>query len=150
MHLRLGADLEVDALGGALGVVGGLRAGLDVGGDAVVVRRGEEVQVVETLESDGVLGRAVANSRRVLGDPTFGHVVRRLGTSEEAVATDDGVRGEGRALRTPTTCVSTKVSRRVKRGESDIMVLFRDENAVLTKHTLKTFKLARACAPGVL
>lgn len=97
-HVRLGADLEVDVLGGALGVVGGLGAGLDVGRHAVVVARGEEVEVVQALEGDRVLRRAEADGRRVARHLALGDVVRRLRAEQEAVAADDGVRGEGRAL----------------------------------------------------
>ena len=98
MHLRLGADLEVHVLGGALGVVGSLGARLDVRGDAVVVRGREEVEVVETLEGDGVLGRAEADGGSVASDLALGDVVGRLRTEQEAVAANHGVRGESGAL----------------------------------------------------
>ena len=98
VEVRLGADLEVDGLGRALGVVGGLGARLDVGGDTVVVARGEEVEVVQALEGDGVLGSAEADGGSVPGDLALSDVVRSLTTKEESVTADDGVSGEGRAL----------------------------------------------------
>ena len=98
INLRLSTDLKADTLSGGLGVVDGLRAGLDVRGDAVVVRRGEGREVSEAVEGDGVLGRAEADGGGVLGDLALGHVVRGLSTDEEAITADDGVRGEGRAL----------------------------------------------------
>lgn len=97
-HSRLGADLESDTGGGRLGVVDGLGAGLDVGADAVVVARGEGLEVAETVEGDSVLGGTVAEGSGVAGDLTLSDVVRGLATEEEAVAADDGVSSEGGAL----------------------------------------------------
>ena len=97
--LRLGADLEVDVLGGALVVVGRLRAGLDVRGDAVVVARGDQVEVVQALERNRVLRRAEADRGSVARHLALGDVVRRLSTEQEAVAAENGVRGESGALR---------------------------------------------------
>ena len=64
----------------------------------MVVARGERREVAEPVERDGVLRRAVADCRSVLGDLAVRHVVRRLSTDEETIAADDRVRGEGRAL----------------------------------------------------
>ena len=97
-HVRLSADLKVDALGGSLRVVDGLCTRLDVGGDAVVVARGEGAEVAETMEGDGVLGRAEARSGGVARHLALLDVVRRLRTEEEAIAAEDGVRGESGPL----------------------------------------------------
>lgn len=104
VKIDLGTDLEADvARRRRTGVVDGLRASLDVGVDTVVVARGERAEVAETVEGDGVLGRAVADGGRVLRDLALGNVVRRLSTDEEAVATDDGVSGERGALANANT-----------------------------------------------
>jgi len=98
IKVSLGADLKVDVLGGALGVVGGLSTGLDVRGDAVVVRCREEVQVVETLEGNSVLWRAEANGRGVASHLALSDVVGSLSTKQEAIAANYGIGSEGRAL----------------------------------------------------
>ena len=53
------------------------------------------------MEGDGVLGRAEANGCGVAGDLALGDVVGSLSAKKEAVAANDGVRGEGRALWKP-------------------------------------------------
>ena len=99
MGPRLRANLERDAALGRLRVVDGLGAGLDVLGDAVVVGRVEGVELVQAVERDGVVGVRVAERGGPLGDRAVRDVVRGLGADEEAVAADDGVSGDGRALR---------------------------------------------------
>lgn len=104
VKVDLGTYLEADvARRRRTGIVHGLRASLHVGVDAVVVARGERAEVAETVEGDGVLGRAVTDGGRVFRDLALGDVVRRLSTDEEAVAADDGVSGEGGALANANT-----------------------------------------------
>ena len=65
----------------------------------MVVGRVEGVEFVQAVERDGVVGVRVPERGGPLGDGTVGDVVRGLGADEEAVAADDGVSGDGRALR---------------------------------------------------
>ena len=64
----------------------------------MVVARGEEVEVVETLYGNRVLRRAEANRCGVACYLALGDVVRRLRAEQEAVTAENGVRGEGGAL----------------------------------------------------
>ena len=100
MDLRLSADLEVDALGCSLGVVGGFGTSLDVSRDAVVVARREQVEVIQALEGDCVLRSAEADGRGITRHLALGDIVRGLSTEQEALAANDGVCGESRALDT--------------------------------------------------
>lgn len=99
VKVSLGADLERDTAGGRLGVVDSLGAGLDVLRDLVVVRGGEGGEVAEAVEGDGVLGGGEAEGSGVAGDGTGLDVVRGLGTDKETVVADNGVSGEGGALK---------------------------------------------------
>ena len=98
VEVRLCADLEVDVGWARLCVVDSLSASLDVAGDSVVVGRSEDVQVVETVEGDGVLRGRVADGGSVSADLAVLNRVRSLSTGEQAVLADDAVEGEGRAL----------------------------------------------------
>lgn len=100
-YSRLSANLKANATLGGLGVIDRLGTGLNVGADTVVVARREGVEVAETVDGDSVLGRAVANGRRVPADLAVLDVVRCLSTDEEAVPAEDSVRGEVRALQSP-------------------------------------------------
>ena len=95
---RLRAHLERDAAMRRLGVVHGLGARLDVAAHAVVVARRERVEVVQPVQGDAVLGRVVPERGGVPRDVAPGDVVRGFGADEEAVATEDGVGGEGWSL----------------------------------------------------
>ena len=64
----------------------------------MVVAHSECGQVRETVNGNGVLRRGEPGRGSVAGEFALGNIVRRLGTNKEAVTTDDGVRGEGRAL----------------------------------------------------
>lgn len=66
----------------------------------MVVARGEGVEVVETVDGDGVLGGIVADSGGVAGDLALGDVVGSLGTEKEAITTKDGVCSERGTLNT--------------------------------------------------
>ena len=88
----------MDTLGGSLGVVGSLGTGLDVGRDTVVVRSGEDVQVVESLEGDGVLGCAETSGGSVAGDLALSDVVSGFSTKKETVTANDSVSSQSWAL----------------------------------------------------
>jgi hypothetical protein len=99
MYVRLGANLERNSRGGGVGVIYRLGASLNIGANTVVVARSEGAQVVETMESDRVLGRRKPEGSRILGDTAFGNIVGCFGTNEEAIAAKHGVSGKCRALR---------------------------------------------------
>jgi len=94
MYVRLGTNLERDSRGGGIGVIYGLRTGLNVGAHTVIIARSKGAQVGETVESDCVLGRRETEGSRVLGDTGLSDVVRCFGTEEEAITTEDGVSGK--------------------------------------------------------
>lgn len=85
---------------GGLGVIDSLGAGLDVTADAVVVGRGEGLEVVETVHGNGVFRGVVPEGGSVAGDVATGNVVRGLGADKETVTTQNGVCGESGALTT--------------------------------------------------
>ena len=87
-------------MGCRLGVVNSLGTSFDVGTDAVVVARGEGVEVVETVNGDGVLRGIIADSSSVAGNVALGDIVSSLGTKKEAITTDDGVCSESGTLDT--------------------------------------------------
>ena len=64
----------------------------------MVVARSESVKVVETVNSHSVIGSVVTDGSGIPSDLALGDVIRRLSAEQEAVATKDGVSGEGRAL----------------------------------------------------
>lgn len=98
-RLRLGANLESNTRGRRAGVVDGTGTSLNILRDLVVVARGERREVGETVDRNGVLRRGEASGSGVLGELALRDVVRCLATDEEAVTAEDGVSGDGRALR---------------------------------------------------
>lgn len=64
----------------------------------MVVRGGEDAQVVGGDDGGGVEGLLVANTEGVLGDGGLLDVVAGLGTDEETIVADDGVEVGGWAL----------------------------------------------------
>ena len=98
VEVVLGADLEGDLVGGRLGVVDGLGAGLGRNVDAVVVRGREDREVAEGVDGGRVLGGGVADGGGVLGDGTRDVVVGGLTANKEAVPGNDSVGGDGGAL----------------------------------------------------
>ena len=66
----------------------------------MVVARGEGVEVVEAMNSQGILRGIIANSSGVAGNFSLGDVVGSLGTKEEAITTEDGVCSESGTLDT--------------------------------------------------
>ena len=74
VHLR--ADLKRDvALRRRTGVVDSLGTSLNIARDAVVVARGEGVEVVQTVHGNGVLGSRVANGSGEARDLAIGNVI---------------------------------------------------------------------------
>ena len=98
VKVDLGADLEGDTAVGGLGVVDGLGTSLDVAVDALVVGGGEGLEVVETVDGNGVLRSVEADGGRVAGDLALGDVVGGLSADEETVTAEDSVGSEGRTL----------------------------------------------------
>lgn len=98
VEVGLGSDLEVHASDGRLGVVDGLGTGLDLRGDAVVVRRREDGEVAEGVDGGSVLRSGVANGTSVAGDGTSLDVVGRLSSNEEAVTGGNSVSSERGSL----------------------------------------------------
>lgn len=64
----------------------------------MVVAGGEEGQVVAGGDGSGVLGNAVADGSRVLGDGGLVDVVATLSTDEEALVAENGVEVGGGAV----------------------------------------------------
>lgn len=64
----------------------------------MVVAGGEQRQVVAGSDGSRVLGNAVADSSRVLGDGSLLHIVATLGTDEEAFVAKNGIKVGGRAV----------------------------------------------------
>ena len=96
---RLSADLESNTLSRCLRVVDGLRTSLYISTDPVIVARSKSVEVVETVNSHGVLRSIVTDSSGISSDLALGDVICGLSAKQEAVTAEDGVSGEGRALR---------------------------------------------------
>ena len=93
---RLSADLESNTLSRCLRVVDGLRTSLDISTDPVIVARSESVEVVETMNSHGILRSIATTSSGVSSNLAFGDVICGLSTEQEVVTAEDGVSGEGR------------------------------------------------------
>ena len=96
--MRLGANLNVDATVRGLGVVSGAGTSLDITTDAVVVASREGLEVVQTVEGDGILRGIVAQSSSIAGDVPATYVVGGFGANEETVTAKDSISGEGWAL----------------------------------------------------
>src|SRR5699024_5808697 len=93
----LAGNLEADSVAG-LGVPGGLGTGLDLAVDLVVVRGGEDAQVVGGGDGGAVLGSSVADGGAVGSDGGLVDVVAGAGTGEETLVADNGVDVGGGAL----------------------------------------------------
>jgi hypothetical protein len=81
-----------------LAVVNCTSTGLHVTADAMVVASTEGIEVVQTMESNGVVRGAVAESCSVTGDIATAYVVGCLGTKEETVTTENSISSESRSL----------------------------------------------------
>lgn len=86
----LAGDLEANLVA-ALGVPGGLGAGLDLRVDLVVVGGGEDAQVAGRGDGGSVVGGGVPDGSRVVGDGGLLDVVASRGTGQEAVLANNGV-----------------------------------------------------------
>jgi len=100
VKVGLGTNFKANTAVSGLGVVDGLGAGLNVTADAMVVGRGEGLEVIETMEGNSVLRGIVSDGRSIAGDVATSNVVRSLGTDKETIATQNGVRSESGALKT--------------------------------------------------
>ena len=99
VYTRLNANLKVDTGSGRLGVIDSLGTGLDVWAYTVVVAGSECGPITQTMDGDGVVRSAEADSTRVTGEATLCDVVGSLGTEKESVTTEDSVGGECRSLK---------------------------------------------------
>jgi hypothetical protein len=86
----LAGNLKADSVAG-LGVPGGLGTGLNLAVNLVVVRGGEDAQVVGGGDGSAVDGGSVADGGAVGGDGGLADVVAGAGTGEEALVADNGV-----------------------------------------------------------
>ena len=84
VELVLGGNLKTDALT-ALEIVGGLSTSLNVGVDLLVVRSGNDGEVLGADEGSGEGSGLVAETERVAGDGGLLDVVTSLTTDEEAL-----------------------------------------------------------------
>jgi len=142
-QIRLESHLEADRASGRLGVMHSPGTDLDVLGHLVVVARGERLEVAEPVEGDGILWGREADGSGVTGDRAGGDVVGGLTTHEEAVAPDDGVGGEGGALR-------RKRAGRVCRWQEGRGGSRQGGIGDIREHTLKRSTVALVCKLGCL
>ena len=89
VEVSLSSNFETDVAGRALRVPDRLGSSLDVLVDLVVVRGGEDAQIGQSLESDGVEGSGVSDSERVSSDRSGRDGVGRLSSDEETISSDD-------------------------------------------------------------
>jgi len=89
VEVSLGSDFETDVGSSRLGVPDSLGTSLNILGDLVVVGSGEDGEVGETVNGDGVRRSCVSETESVSGDGTSGDGVGGLGTEEETVTTDN-------------------------------------------------------------
>jgi hypothetical protein len=85
---------------GRLGVIDSLCAGFNIRADTVVIAGWEGLQIVESVDGDGVFGSIEADGGSVASNLAFGDIVGSLGAEKEAVATKNSVSDEGRSLLT--------------------------------------------------
>jgi hypothetical protein len=104
----LAGDLQADRVA-SLGIPGSLGTSLDLSVDAVVVAGSEDRQVVAGSDSSRVLGKAVANGRRVLGDGGLLNIIATLGTDQETLMAQDNVQVGSRSLQEVEESTSVQV-----------------------------------------
>jgi len=95
---NLGTDFEVHAVGRRGRVVDGLGTGFDIGIYTMVVRGGEETQIAERVESDGIIRSAITKSTGISRDSAVVDVVVGLGTQQESVTSENNVAGDVRSV----------------------------------------------------
>lgn len=93
----LAGNLEADSVAG-LGVPGSLGTGLNLGVDLVVVRGGEDAQVVRGSDGSAVLGSSVADGGAVGSQGSLVGIVASAGTGEETLVADNGINVSNGAL----------------------------------------------------
>lgn len=86
-----------------LGVVDGLCTSLHVGIDPVEIRGRKVGKVLQPVERNRVIWRSIGECAPVAGHRTLVEVVMRLGTEQESMSTEHGLRGERRALDRPAS-----------------------------------------------
>jgi len=89
VEVSLGSDFETDVGSSRLRVPDSLGTSLNILGDLVVVGSGEDGEVGETVNGDGVRRSGVSETESVSGDGASGNGVGGLGTEEETVTTDN-------------------------------------------------------------
>lgn len=91
VHVHLGADFEVHAVGRRGRVVDGFCAGFNVSVDAVVVGCREETHVAQAVNGDSIIWGAVAESSGIASDSAVVDIVVGLGTQKDTIAGQDNV-----------------------------------------------------------
>lgn len=97
-YSRFATNFECYTILRLVGVVDGTGTSFDITANAVVVACGEARELVRCKEGNGVFRRAEAKTSRVAGYKTGADVVLRFCAEEEAVAAEDSISGESRAL----------------------------------------------------
>jgi len=121
VKLVLGGKLEASGLA-ALDVVGGLGADLDGGVDLLVVRSGNDGEVLGADKGSGEGRGLVAETERVAGDGGLLDVVASLTTDEEAIGAGGHVNnGVEVAVREAVVDESAGVDVGVLEGEVDLL-----------------------------
>jgi len=77
----------------------------------MVVRGGEETQIAERVESDGIIRSAITKSTGISRDSSVVDVVVGLGTQQESVTSENNVAGDVRSLLRKMDSSISKVSR---------------------------------------
>lgn len=98
---RLDANFQGDTTVGGFGVVNCLGASLHVSIDTMVVTGAESVEVVQSMEGDGVFWSTVTEGGGVAGHVAFGDIVCGLSTHKETITAENSVSSESRALDSP-------------------------------------------------
>jgi len=94
VQVGLGTNLEVNTGSGSLRIIDGLGTSFDIRAHTVIVTGSESGPIAQTMDGDGIIRGTEADSTGATGEATLGDVVRRVGTDEESVTTEDGVGSE--------------------------------------------------------
>ncbi|GAO49076.1 hypothetical protein G7K_3235-t1 [Saitoella complicata NRRL Y-17804] len=94
----LSTNFEGNSRRRLLGSPGSATTSLDEGVDLVVVRSLEDGEVVQSLDTDGVVDGGVTGTGSVAGDTARLDVVTDLSTSQETIVANNGISLEGRTL----------------------------------------------------
>lgn len=104
----LGGNLKTDVVTG-FGVPDGLGTSLDLGVNLVVVRGGEDAQVVGSNDGGSVKWLLVTDTEGVAGDSGLLDIVAGLSTDEETVVADNSIEVGGWALEEVEECAGVEV-----------------------------------------